>query len=128
VLFCGDTLFSLGCGRVLEGTFEQMWDSLLKLRTLPDDTLIYCGHEYTQSNARFATTIDPANAALAARAAEVDRLRQAGSPTIPARLGDEKATNPFLRADDPTIAQAVGLLGARPADVFTMVRRAKDNF
>jgi hydroxyacylglutathione hydrolase len=128
VLFCGDTLFSLGCGRLLEGTFEQMWDSLLKLRTLPDETLVYCGHEYTQSNARFATTIDPGNAALAARAEEVDRLRRAGSPTIPARLGDEKATNPFLRADDPTIAQAVGLVGARPADVFTMVRRAKDNF
>jgi hydroxyacylglutathione hydrolase len=105
-----------------------MWDSLLKLRTLPDETLVYCGHEYTQSNARFATTIDPANAALAARADEVDRLRQAGRPTIPARLGDEKATNPFLRADDPTIAQAVGLVGARPVDVFTMVRRAKDNF
>lgn len=128
VLFCGDTLFSLGCGRVLEGTFEQMWELLLKLRGLPDDTLVYCGHEYTRSNARFATTMDPENAALADRAAEVDRLREAGVPTIPARLGDEKATNPFLRADDPGMARAVGLVGARPADVFAMIRRAKDNF
>jgi len=128
VLFCGDTLFSLGCGRILEGSFEQMWDSLLKLRALPDDTLVYCGHEYTQSNARFATTMEPDNAALTARAADVDRLRRAGLPTIPARLGDEKATNPFLRADEPSVARAVGLVGARPADVFAMVRRAKDNF
>jgi len=128
VLFSGDTLFSLGCGRMLEGTYEKFWASLKKLRALPDDTLVYCGHEYTKSNARFATTIDPGNAALAARAAEVDRLREAGIPTIPARLGDEKAINPFLRADDPGIAIAVGLTGARPVDVFAMVRRAKDNF
>jgi len=100
VLVCGDTLFSLGCGRLLEGTAADMYASLRKLAALPGDTLVCCGHEYTQSNARFAVHADPGNAALRARAAEVDRLRAAGQPTIPCRLSDELAENPFLRAPD----------------------------
>jgi hydroxyacylglutathione hydrolase len=126
-VFCGDTLFSLGCGRMFEGTPEGFWTSLSKLRALPDDTLVCCGHEYTASNARFAVRLDPANPALAARAAEVERLRAEGRPTVPSRLGGEKAANPFLRADDPSIAAAVGLPGGDPAAVFAAVRRAKDN-
>lgn len=106
VLVCGDTLFSLGCGRLLEGTAAEMFASLRKLATLPPDALVCCGHEYTQSNARFALHADPANAALRARAAEVDRLRAEGRPTVPSRLGDELAENPFLRAPDvPALAR-----------------------
>jgi len=100
VLVCGDTLFSLGCGRLLEGTAADMYASLRKLAALPGDTLVFCGHEYTQSNARFAVHADPGNAALRTRATEVDRLRAAGQPTIPCRLSDELAENPFLRAPD----------------------------
>ncbi len=100
VLLCGDTLFSLGCGRLLEGTAADMFASLQKLAALPPETLVCCGHEYTQSNARFALTVEPDNAALVARAAEVDRLRAAGLATVPSRLADELAENPFLRAPD----------------------------
>ncbi len=100
VLICGDTLFSLGCGRLLEGTAADMHASLRKFAALPADTLVCCGHEYTQSNARFALHVDPGNAALRARAAQVDRLRADGQPTIPSRLSDELAENPFLRAPD----------------------------
>ena len=101
VLLCADTLFSLGCGRLLEGTAADMFGSLQKLAALPPDTLVCCGHEYTQSNARFALTADPGNEALRARAAEVDRLRASNQPTVPSRLADEKAENPFMRAADP---------------------------
>ena len=114
VLLCADTLFSLGCGRLLEGTAADMFGSLQKLAALPPDTLVCCGHEYTQSNARFALTADPGNEALRARAADVDRLRARNQPTVPSRLADEKAENPFLRA-----ANAAAL-----ADL----RTAKDNF
>jgi len=100
VLICGDMLFSLGCGRLLEGTAADMHASLRKLAALPPDTLVCCGHEYTQSNARFAVHADPGNAALRARAAQVGRLRAEGKPTIPSRLSDELAENPFLRAPD----------------------------
>ena len=106
VLLCGDTLFSLGCGRLLEGTAAEMFASLRKLAALPPETLVCCGHEYTQSNARFALHADPGNTALRARAAEVERLRAEGRPTVPSRLGDELAENPFLRAPDvPTLAR-----------------------
>jgi hydroxyacylglutathione hydrolase len=98
LLFCGDTLFSLGCGRLLEGTAEEMFASLAKLAALPADTAVFCGHEYTQSNARFALTVEPDNAALRARAAEVTRLREASANTVPSRLEEELAANPFLRA------------------------------
>ena len=100
-LFAADTLFSIGCGRVFEGTYPMMWDSLLKLRALPDDFRLYCGHEYTAANVKFALTIEPNNPDLKARAEEVTRLRAAGKPTIPTLLGDEKKANVFLRADEP---------------------------
>jgi hydroxyacylglutathione hydrolase len=100
VLLCGDTLFSLGCGRLAEGTPADMFASLQKFAALPATTLVCCGHEYTQSNGRFALTVEPNNAALAARAAEVDRLRAAGMATVPSKLGNEMAENPFLRAPD----------------------------
>jgi hydroxyacylglutathione hydrolase len=100
VLLSGDTLFSLGCGRLIEGTPDEMFASLRKLAALPADTLVCCGHEYTESNARFALSVEPGNAALRARAAEVQRLRAAGQPTVPSRLGDEMQENPFLRAPD----------------------------
>jgi hydroxyacylglutathione hydrolase len=124
--FVGDTLFSIGCGRVIEGNAEMMWNSLLKLRALPDDTQFYCGHEYTQSNIRFAKTVEPNNKALAARAEEVDRLRAAGKPTIPATIGAEKAANPFLRADDAEVAKAVGLGGSPAWKVFAEIRERKN--
>jgi len=126
--FVGDTLFSIGCGRVIEGNPEMMWQSLLKLRRLPDDTRFYCGHEYTEANIRFAKTIEPGNAALAARAEEVTRLRAAGQPTIPATIGAEKADNPFLRADLPEVANAVGLAGSPAWKVFAEIRERKNRF
>jgi hydroxyacylglutathione hydrolase len=98
VLFCGDTLFALGCGRLFEGTPAQMSTSLAKLMALPDDTLVYCAHEYTQSNARFAVTAEPANTALASRVIDIDAARAAGRPTVPSTIGLERATNPFTRA------------------------------
>lgn len=127
-LFCGDTLFALGCGRLFEGTPAQMWTSLLKLRALPDETKVHCAHEYTQSNARFALSVDPGNATLRARARSVDEARAAGWATVPSALGEEKATNPFLRADDPALARAMGLAGRPPAEVFAAIRAAKDSF
>jgi hydroxyacylglutathione hydrolase len=126
-LFCGDTLFLMGCGRLFEGTPEQMWRSLGKLRSLPPETRVYCGHEYTQSNARFAVTVDPANPALAARKARVDALRADGIPTVPATMGEEVATNPFLRADQPALQAATGTPGD-PVATFAEIRRRKDSF
>jgi hydroxyacylglutathione hydrolase len=128
LLFAGDTLFSIGCGRVIEGTPEMMWQSLLKLRALPDDTMLFCGHEYTEGNIRFALTIEPNNPALVARAAEVKRQIAAGIPTIPTLMGDEKRANVFLRADDPDVAAAVGLAGKPAAQVFAEVRARKNKF
>jgi len=127
-LFCGDTLFSLGCGRMFEGEPVMMWNSLSKLRALPDETRVYCGHEYTEANARFALTVDPDNPALRTRAEAVKALRAEGRVTIPSLLGEEKAANPFLRADDPGLARRVGRAGATPAEVFGEVRRRKDAF
>jgi hydroxyacylglutathione hydrolase len=124
--FVGDTLFSIGCGRVIEGTPEMMWQSLLKLRGLPDDASIYCGHEYTQANIRFAKTIEPANATLNAREREVDKLLADGQPTIPSTIGAEKAANPFLRADVPEVAKSVGLAGTPAWKVFAEIRERKN--
>ena len=126
--FVGDTLFSIGCGRVIEGTPEMMWTSLLKLRALPDATQIYCGHEYTVANIRFALTIEPDNPALKARAEEVRRLRAEKRPTLPTTIGAELAANPFLRADKPSVQAAVGMAGADPAEVFAEIRARKDRF
>ena len=127
-LFCGDTLFSIGCGRLFEGTPQQMWSSLKRLRALPAATQIYCAHEYTESNIRFALSVDPSNAALRDRAAAVKALRQAGKYSVPSLLADERAANPFLRADAPEIAAAVGMTGADAVEIFAEVRRRKDVF
>ncbi len=127
-LFCGDTLFSLGCGRLFEGTPSQMWASLSRLRELPPEVRVYCGHEYTESNARFALQIDPDNPSLRRRAEEVKRLRAKGLPTVPSVLGEERAANPFLRADDALLQQAAGLAGDDPVAAFAEIRRRKDAF
>ena len=127
-LFCADTLFSLGCGRVFEGSHAQMWNSLSKLAALPDDTLVYCGHEYTQSNARFALSVDPDNQALKARAAEVERQRAAGQATVPTTIAAERAANPFLRAGDAAIRAKLGMKDSSDAEVFAEIRRRKDSF
>jgi len=127
-LFCGDTLFALGCGRLFEGTPEMMWRSLSKYADMPDATRVYCGHEYTLANARFALTVDPDNTALKERAREIEALRGRGEPTIPTTLGEERRTNPFLRADDAAIRRSLGLADAAPAEVFAEIRRRKDSF
>ncbi|MCW5722354.1 MAG: hydroxyacylglutathione hydrolase [Devosia sp.] len=127
-LFSADALFSLGVGRMFEGTPGPMWEGVKRLRDLPDDTLVYCGHEYTESNAQFALSIDPDNAALQGRAGEVRALRKAGRPTIPFHLGEDKKANPFLRADAPELARHYGLEGKDAGEVFAAIRRGKDNF
>ncbi|SKA10589.1 hydroxyacylglutathione hydrolase [Enhydrobacter aerosaccus] len=127
-LFCGDTLFALGCGKMFEGTPQQFWGSLARLRALPDDMRVYCAHEYTQSNARFAVTVERDNKALLARSDAIDAARARGEATVPSLLGEEKQTNPFLRADLPSLQQAVGLAGADPVQVFAEVRHRKDVF
>jgi len=127
-LFCGDTLFALGCGRVFEGTMEQMWASLSKYEAVPDDTRVFCAHEYTQANAKFALTVEPGNAALVRRAKAVDALRAEGKSTVPSLMGEERATNPFLRAKLPEFRRAVGMADAAPAEVFGTVRTRKDKF
>lgn len=127
-LFAGDTLFALGCGRLFEGTPEEMWTSLKKLRALPPETAVYCGHEYTQANARFALTVDPDNAELKALAKEIDALRDEGLPTLPTTLAREIATNPFLRADVAAVQAAVGLAGSDAATVFAEIRERKNRF
>lgn len=128
-LFCGDTLFALGCGRLFEGDPPTMWASLSKLAALPRDTRVFCAHEYTQSNARWARAVDPGNPALAARAAAVDAARAAGEPTVPSLLGEELDTNPFLRPGDAGVRAGAGV-GADVDDVaaFAAVRKHKDTF
>lgn len=128
MLFSGDALFALGCGRLFEGTPDQMWSSLKKLRALPDDTVVYCAHEYTQANARFALTVEPQNSDLVARAKEIDLLRADGKPTVPSTIGLEKATNPFLRPMSADLQQTIGLAGADLVEVFAETRRRKDSF
>jgi len=128
IAFLADTLFSVGCGRVIEGTMPQMWHSLLKLRALPDDMAFHCGHEYTEANIKFALTIEPDNADLKARAKEVAALRAAGKPTLPSTIGAEKKTNCFLRADVPSVAAAVGLAGKNAEEVFAEIRLRKNRF
>jgi hydroxyacylglutathione hydrolase len=129
-LFCGDTLFACGCGRLFEGTAQQMYASLEKLRALPDDTKVYCGHEYTLANIGFAKGVEPGNAALAARENRDRRLRERGLPTVPSRLGEEKATNPFLRCTEPAVVESVNkYLGTRVSDpvrVFAAIREWKN--
>lgn len=126
LLFAGDTLFALGCGRVFETPMPVMLTSLLKLAHLPIETQVYCGHEYTLSNARFALTVDPENSLLVSRAAEVELLRQDGKPTVPTTIALETATNPFLRSSDPALQRAVGMPGADPTAVFAELRERKN--
>lgn len=127
-LFAGDTLFALGCGRILGSTAADLHRSLMRLAELPDTAAVYCGHEYTLGNARFAVTVDPTNAELIARAAEVEALRAAGAVTLPTTIGIEKRTNPFLRTADPAVQAAVGMAGARPVEVFAELRERKNRF
>ena len=126
--FTGDTLFAMGCGRLFERPAPVMLQSLRKLAALPPETVVHCGHEYTLSNARFALSVDPDNAALKQRAAEVERQRAAGQPTLPTTIAAELATNPFLRAGDASIRRHLGMEAADEAEVFAELRRRKDNF
>ena len=126
--FVGDTLFALGCGRLFEGTPRDMWTSLQKILAWPDDTRLYCAHEYTQSNARFALTVEPQNRALVERAAQVARLRAAGKPTVPTTLMEERATNPFLRPQSLGLRATIGLEEAPDVEVFARTRALKDAF
>ena len=126
--FTADSLMALGCGRVFEGTHLQMWESLAKFLTLPEDTLIYSGHNYGQANGRFALSIEPDNADLAARIARIEAADEAGAPICPVSLGEELRTNPFLRATEASVKAAVGLPGGDDAAVFAEVRRRKDSF
>jgi hydroxyacylglutathione hydrolase len=125
-LFAGDTLFAIGCGRVLETPMHVMYESLMKLANLPEETKVYCGHEYTLANAKFALTVDPGNDLLVARAREVEAMRAANKPTLPTTLGLELATNPFLRAEDPGVQAAVGMSGRDPGAVFAELRERKN--
>jgi hydroxyacylglutathione hydrolase len=128
IVFAADTLFTLGCGRVFETPYSVMWDSLVKLAALPGETEVYCGHEYTEANARFALTIEPSNAVLQNRAKEIAALRAAGKPTVPTTIAAELASNPFLRAETPSVQAAVGMEGADPGAVFAEIRARKDRF
>lgn len=128
VLFCGDTLFAMGCGRMFEGTAEQMWSSLAKLRGLPPRTRVYCAHEYTQSNGRFALSVEPDNTDLVARMKEVDAARARGEPTVPSTIALELKTNPFLRPESEGLQRGVGQVGAPPVEVFAETRHRKDIF
>jgi hydroxyacylglutathione hydrolase len=129
LIFAGDTLFTLGCGRVMEAEPEVLWRSLIRFDALPDETQVYSGHDYVLSNARFARAAEPANARLAARMAEAERARTEGRFLVPTTLGDERATNPFLRASEPALARAVDLPpGTEPERVFTALRAWKNKF
>lgn len=126
--FVGDTLFALGCGRLFEGSPAEMWRSLQKILGWPDETRIFCAHEYTLANAAFALTVEPGNSALVARAREIAALRREGRPTVPSTLGIERATNPFLRPASPALRARLGLEGADDVSVFARTRQLKDEF
>jgi hydroxyacylglutathione hydrolase len=128
MVFTADSLMALGCGRLFEGTPAVMWDSLQKLRALPDDTRVCSGHEYTQTNARFALTIEPDNLDLISRIEEINQTRAAGLPTVPSNLGYEKRTNPFLRADEPALKSAINMVNADAVDIFAEIRKRRDVF
>ena len=128
IVFVGDTMFSLGCGRLLEGDGATMWQSLQKLMALPKETLIYCGHEYSKSNAAFALTVEPNNVLLQQRAEEIRQLRESNLPTLPVALAAELAQNPFLRPESPEIQERLGMVGHPLATIFSELRRLKDRF
>lgn len=127
-VFTADSLMALGCGRLFEGTPQQMWASLSRLAALPAQTVVYSGHEYTQANAGFAVTVDPGNPALQERARDIARAREKGIPTVPSSLQLELDTNPFLRAADSAIRAHLGMEDAEDAEVFAEIRKRKDNF
>jgi len=128
IAFVGDTMFSVGCGKLLEGDAKMMWHSLQKLMALPPETAIYCGHEYTAANARFALTVEPGNTALRARAAEVATLTEKGEPSLPSTIAQELATNPFLRPSSPEIQKRLGMEGRELWEIFGETRKRKDKF
>lgn len=128
LLFCGDTLFVMGCGRLFEGTAQQLWNSLQKLKQLPLATQVYCTHEYTQNNGKFALNLDPENADLRQKIQEVNKKRSRNLPTVPSTIEDELATNPFFREDSREIQQNIGLICSRPAEIFAKIRQLKDSF
>ncbi|RRH74781.1 hydroxyacylglutathione hydrolase [Falsigemmobacter faecalis] len=126
--FTGDSLMAFGCGRLFEGTAAQMWQTLSRLKALPGETMIYSGHEYSLSNARFALTIEPSNPTLSARAAEIEAARAAGEPTLPVLLATECSTNPFLRVSEPSVRAALGMEASSDGEVFAEIRARKDRF
>lgn len=127
-VFTADSLMAMGCGRLFEGTPDQMWGSLTRLAALPPDTLVYSGHEYTRANAEFARSVDPDNPALISKSEAIETARAAGRPTVPSTLAEERATNPFLRASEPSVKARLGMIGAEDVDVFAEIRRRKDAF
>ena len=128
IAFVGDTLFSMGCGRLFEGNADDMWASMQKLLKLPDETVVYCAHEYTLANAEFALTVEPHNEKLIERVAEVRKLREAFQPTIPTTIGQERNTNPFMRPDSADLRETLGMVGADNVEVFAETRQRKDSF
>ena len=128
IVLVGDTLFSIGCGKLLEGDAKMMWHSLEKIAALPPKTKLYCGHEYTRNNARFALTVEPENEALQTRAVEVEGLVAKGEPTLPTTIAQELATNPFLRPTSPAIQKRLGMEGRPLAEIFGEIRKRKDRF
>lgn len=128
LLFCGDTLFAMGCGRLFEGTAEQLWRSLQKLKALPSTTKVYCAHEYTQSNGRFALTLEPNNPELQTRMLRINQLRANKQATLPTTIAEELATNPFLREHSLEIQSHIGMVGAKPVKIIAELRRLKDAF
>lgn len=128
IAFVGDALFTLGCGRMFEGTPDQMWAGLARLRALPDDTKVYCAHEYTEANLKFALSVEPGNSKLLARSKEILSLRAQNKPTVPTTIGEEKDTNPFLRPESDNLQETIGQVGAPLVSIFAETRRLKDNF
>lgn len=128
LLFCGDTLFVMGCGRLFEGTAEQMWRSLQKLKSLPEDTRVYCTHEYTQKNGQFALTVEPDNQALQQRMKIIAQMRQHNEPTVPSTIKEELATNPFFREECPSLQHSLLMSNRTPVEVFAEIRKRKDRF
>lgn len=128
LLFCGDTLFVMGCGRLFEGTAEQLWHSLQKLKALAKATKVYCTHEYTQNNGRFALTVEPQNLELQQRMTQVNRLRSKNQPTVPTTIAEELATNPFFREDSVDLQKTIAMINRKPVDIFAKIRRLKDHF
>ncbi len=128
LLFCGDTLFVMGCGRLFEGSAEQLWHSLQKLKSLPESTKLFCTHEYTQTNGRFALSLEPDNERLQQKMKQVDQLRARGQSTVPSTIAEELATNPFFRETSPALQETLKMSGQRDVDIFAKIRKLKDSF